>query len=42
MDELDTTQPVLRTLIKLDMNFNRTFDIGGHEVNDIIIDEALL
>lgn len=42
MDELDTTQPVLRTLIKLDMNFNRTFDIGGHEVNDIIIDEELL
>ena len=42
MDELDITQPILRTLIKLDMNYYRTFDIGGHEINDIIIDEELL
>lgn len=42
MDELNITQPVLRTLIKLDFDYDRTYDLGGQEVNDIIIDEALL
>lgn len=42
MDELDLVQPVLRTLIKLDMDYYRQYDLGGQEVEDIIIDEALL
>lgn len=42
MDELDLTQPVLRTLIKLDMDYYRNYDLGGHELNGIIIDEELL
>jgi len=42
MDELNITQPILRTLIKLDMDYFRTFDLGGQEVHEIIIDEALL
>lgn len=42
MDELNITPPVLRTLIKLDMDYYRTYDLGGQEVKDIIIDEALL
>ena len=42
MDELNITQPVLRTLIKLDFDYFRTYDLGGQEIKDIIIDEALL
>lgn len=42
MDEVDLTRPVLRTLIKLDMNYYRKYDLGGHELEDIIIDEELL
>lgn len=42
MDELDLTNPVLRTIIKLDMNYYKFYNIGGHEPEDILIDEALL
>lgn len=42
MDELDLSQPVLRTLIKLDMDYYRNYGLGGHELEDIIIDEELL
>lgn len=42
MDELNVTQPILRTLIKLDMDYFQTYDLGGQEVEDIRIDEALL
>ena len=42
MDELNITQPVLHHLIKLDFDYSRTYDLGGQEVEDIIIDEALL
>lgn len=42
MDELNITQPILRTLIKIDMDYFRTYDLGGQEVTNIIIDEELL
>ena len=42
MDELDFVNPVLRTIIKLDMNYYKFYNIGGHETNNIIIDEELL
>ncbi|WP_458454182.1 hypothetical protein [Methanobrevibacter sp.] len=42
MDESDLSRPVLRTLIKLDMDYYLNYDLGGHELEDIIIDEELL
>ena len=42
MDELDTHQPILRTIIKLNMNYYKNYDLGGHELTDIILNEELL
>ena len=42
MDELDLAKPVLRTLIKVDMNYFKIHTIGGHPIGKLIVDEELL
>lgn len=42
MDELNLAQPVLRTLIQLDMNYYSNYNAGGHVLNNINLDEELL
>lgn len=42
MDELDLAQPVLRTIIKIDMTYYTIHTIGGHPIGNLIVDEELL
>lgn len=42
MDELDIAEPVLRTLIQLDMDYYLTHKLGGRLFNEIKINEDLL
>lgn len=42
MDELDLAQPVLRTIIKVDMTYYKIHTIGGHPIGRLIVDEELL
>lgn len=42
MDELDIADPVLRTLIKFDLNYINSHDMGGLIPEDLIFDEELL
>ena len=42
LDELELSKPVLRTIIKLDMNYYKFYNIGGHKTENILIDEELL
>ena len=42
MDELDVAEPVLRTLIKFDLNYIISHDIGGHVITDLIFEDDLL
>lgn len=42
MDELDIAEPVLRTLIQLDMDYYLTHELGGRLFNEITITEDLL
>ena len=41
MDELDVSEPILRTLIQLDMNYYLFRDIGGKLYDALIIEELL-
>lgn len=40
MDELNLSQPVLRTLIQLNMNYHIFRDIGGRTFTDLILEET--
>lgn len=42
MDELDVAEPVLRTLIKFDLNYIISHDLGGHVPTDLIFEDDLL
>lgn len=42
MDELDLAEPVLRTIIKVDMTYYKIHTIGGHPIERLIVDEELL
>lgn len=42
MDELDLTKPVLRTIIRVDMNYYTIYNIGGHPIGNFTINEGLL
>ena len=42
LDELDLSKPVLRTIIKVDMNYYKLHNIGGHKIGNLIVDEELL
>lgn len=41
MDELDVAEPVLRTLIKFDLNYIMSHDLGGIVATDLTIEEDL-
>lgn len=41
MDELDVAEPVLRTLIKFDLNYIISHDLGGHVATDLTIEDDL-
>ena len=42
LDELDVAEPVLRTLIKFDLNYIISHDLGGHVPTDLIFEDDLL
>ena len=42
MDELNLSKPILRTLIKLEMNYYKLHEVGGHAIGNLIVDEDLL
>lgn len=42
MDELDLAKPVLRTIIKVGMNYYKCYNVGGHEIGNLIVNEELL
>lgn len=42
MDELDISEPLLRTLIKFDLNYRTSHVLGGLVPEDLIFDEELL
>ena len=42
MDELDLAEPLLRTIIKVGMNYYKFYNIGGHAIGNLIVDEELL
>ena len=42
MDELNITEPVLRTLIKFDLNYIQSYDLGGHVPTDLTFEDDLL
>ena len=39
MDELDVAEPVLRTLIKFDLNYIMSHDLGGIVATDLTIED---
>ena len=41
MDELDVAEPVLRTLIKFDLNYIMSHDLGGIVATDLTIEDDL-
>lgn len=42
MDELDLSKPILRSIIKIDANYIKLYNIGGHQIENLLIDEELL
>ena len=42
MDELDVAEPLLRTLIKFDLNYIISHDLGGHVATDLRFEDDLL
>lgn len=42
LDELDLSKPILRTIIKINTTYYKLYNIGGHEIGDITVNEDLL
>lgn len=42
MDELDVAEPILRTLIKFDLNYITVHELGGHVLDDLIFEDDLV
>lgn len=42
LDELDLTKPILRTIVKISMDYYKTYNVGGHQINNVSINEELL
>ena len=42
MDELNLSEPVLRTIIKVDMTYYKIHTIGGRPIERLIVDDGLL
>lgn len=42
LDELDVAEPILRTLIKYDLNYIISHDLGGHVATDLIFEDDLI